>query len=223
VPSPLNAHRARRGVTLLEVVIATGCLVLLLGAIGTVAQRGRAAAEAGVSASALSGKAQRLVDGIASELMNASSASLPISPAAGRAAGQVDYRTVEGFDVVQGEIDEGPLRRIGRIPSPEDPNDGLDNDSDGLVDEGNVVLVLDTAATPACELVLASGVTEVLEGEIAGNNADDNGNGLVDEGGLSLQWQNGGTSVVIRATLGARGPGGDVLLRTVVTTVHLRN
>jgi len=223
VPSPLNASRARRGVTLLEVVIATGCLALLLGAIGAVAQRGRSAAEAGVSATALSARAQRLVERIAGELLNATSASLPLSPAAGRAAAQVEYRTVEGFDVVAGAIDEGPRRRIARVPSPDDPNDGLDNDGDGLVDEGNVVLVLDTEATPARELVLASGVTETLEREIAGNNVDDNGNGLVDEGGLSLQWQNGGTSVVIRATVGARGPSGDVLLRTVTTTVHLRN
>lgn len=221
--TPLNARRARRGVTLLEVVIATGCLALLLGAIGTVAQRGRSAAEAGVSATALSSKAQRLVDRIAAELMNATAASLPISPAAGRAAALVEYRTVEGFDVVAGAIDEGARRRIARVPSPEDPNDGLDNDRDGIVDEGNVVLVLDTAASPVRELVLATGVVESLEGEIAGNNLDDNGNGLVDEGGLSLQWQNGGSSVVIRATLGARAPSGGVQLRTVTTTVHLRN
>lgn len=223
MPAPLTARRARRGVTLLEVVIATGCLALLLGAIGAVAQRGRSAAEAGVSSSALSAKAQRLVDRIATELMNATSASLPLSPAAGRAAAQVEYRTVEGFDVVAGAIDEGARRRIARVPSPEDPNDGLDNDGDGIVDEGNVVLVLDTSATPARELVLASGVTETLEGETAGNNVDDNGNGLVDEGGLSLQWQNGGTSVVIRATVGGRAPAGGVQLRTVTTTVHLRN
>ncbi|MBM3990854.1 MAG: hypothetical protein FJ298_07575 [Planctomycetes bacterium] len=219
----MNAHRARRGATLLEVVIATGCLTLLLGAIGAVAQRGRSAAEAGVSAAALSARAQRLVDRIASELMNATAESLPLAPAVGRATVQVDFRTVEGFDVVQGEIEEGVQRRIARVPSPEDPNDGIDNDGDGLVDEGQVVLVLDTASTPSRELVLASDVTEVLEGEVAGNNVDDNGNGLIDEGGLSLQWRSGGTSVAIGATVGARGAGGGVLLRTVSTIVHLRN
>ncbi len=223
MPTPLNARRARRGMTLLEIVIATGCLALLLGAIGTVAERGRSAAEAGVSSSALAAKAQRLVDRIAAELMNATAHSLPLSPAAGRAATLVEYRTVEGFDVGAGVIEEGPQRRIARVASPDDPNDGIDNDGDGLVDGGDVVLVLDTAATPVRQLVLAASVVETLEGEIAGNNADDNGNGLVDEGGLSLQRQNGGASVVIRVTLGSRAPGGGVQLRTVTTTVHLRN
>lgn len=215
------ARRSRRGASLLEVLLATGCVALLLGAIGAVAQRGKDASSAAVSASVVSANAQRLVDRIATELFNATSSSLPLAPASQRAESLIEYRQVQGFS--GGSVLEGAERRIARVASPEDPNDGQDNDGDGMVDEGDIVLVLDTSATNARNLVIARGVPEVLEGEVANNNVDDNGNGLIDEPGLALTWSSGGNSVTVRASVGHRAPDGSIRLRTVTTAVHLRN
>jgi hypothetical protein len=217
----INARRGRRGASLLEVLLATGCTALLLGSIATVAKRGKDASSAGVSASVVSAQAQRLVDRIATELVNVSSSSLPLAPAAQRAASWIEFRQVQGFS--NGNVVEGAERKLARVASPEDPDDGQDNDRDGMIDEGDIVLVLDTAASNPRNLVIARGVPEVLEGEIANNNVDDNGNGLIDEPGLALVWASGGNSVTVRATVGQRAPDGSMQLRTVTTTVHLRN
>jgi hypothetical protein len=59
-----------------------------------------------------------------------------------------------------------------------------------------------------------------LEGEVM-NGEDDNGNGLVDERGLTFTLEGGLVHVVL--TLERRAADGRVLLRTVGTTVSCRN
>ena len=69
-------------------------------------------------------------------------------------------------------------------------------------------------------MVWSNLVRPFLEGELQ-NGIDDNGNGLIDEKGLSfVVWKN---SVTIRLTLGRQVEGGDWINETVVTTVTCRN
>mgnify|MGYP000916787162 FL=1 len=59
-----------------------------------------------------------------------------------------------------------------------------------------------------------------LEGEIS-NGIDDNGNGLIDERGLSFEVQ--GKMVVIRITIEKPGPEGTLSTKTLETRVTCRN
>ncbi len=63
-------------------------------------------------------------------------------------------------------------------------------------------------------------VREHLEGEID-NGADDNGNGLIDEGGLSFSLA--GKTLTIRLTIQGIHPKGQLISRTLETSLTLRN
>lgn len=63
-------------------------------------------------------------------------------------------------------------------------------------------------------------VTPFLEGELP-NGIDDNGNGLIDERGLSFVVDR--NAVTIRLTLERSGEGDDIIAETVETTVTCRN
>jgi len=90
-----------------------------------------------------------------------------------------------------------------------------------MIDEKEIVLVRNAGLANQVESVLCGGVRELLHGETA-NMADDNGNGLIDEGGLSFALVGNGT-VTIRLTLVARDPHGLLVARTVESSVHMRN
>jgi len=99
-------------------------------------------------------------------------------------------------------------------------NDGIDNDGDGLVDEGQVVLVRDVGAPNAVRTVLVRGVSELLQGEQA-NGADDNANGVVDERGFNIRRV--GDLVSVRLSVEGVDDGGNLTVRTVETSFKVRN
>ena len=63
-------------------------------------------------------------------------------------------------------------------------------------------------------------MSELLEGELP-NGIDDNGNGLIDEPGFSIDFE--GRAVNVRLSLERRGATGRNILRTAETRVRLRN
>jgi hypothetical protein len=71
-------------------------------------------------------------------------------------------------------------------------------------------------------VVWARDVSDLLEGEIE-NDADDNGNGLVDERGLSFEIDDTGNVLTIRLTCERLDEGRRPLRKTVETAVRLRN
>jgi hypothetical protein len=217
----LRAPRSRRGHSIIEVTIAATVLMSVFGAVGVVTQRGARLSEEGISATGVESASRRAVDRVASELAGSQRASLPLPPAAQRGASTIEFQRVEGFN--GGNLLLANERRILRVASAGDPDDGLDNDSDGLVDEGDLVLVPDTTDPGAPNIVLASGVAEMTAGEIAGNGIDDNGNGLVDEPGLCFAWDADALVVRILVTLQRVGAQGQVFTRTSETTVGIRN
>ncbi len=128
------------------------------------------------------------------------------------------------IQVVTGVVE---LTRAGMVEeamelrdSPLDPDDGLDNDANGLIDEKQIVLVTDVGGAFETTEILARNVRKRLWGEIS-NGVDDNGNGLVDEPGLCFLMH--GDTVGIHLTLEAPGPGGVTLRRTLETSTTLRN
>ena len=193
----------------------------VFGAVGVVTQRGARLSEEGISAASAEGAARRAVDRVAGEIAGSQGASLPLPPAAQRGSSQIEFQRAEGYNA--GNLVLSNERRILRVASAGDPDDGVDNDSDGLVDEGDLVLVPDTTDPDAPNIVLASGVAESTAGEIAGNGVDDNANGVVDEPGLCFVWDADALVVRILVTLQRVGSQGQVFTRTSETTVGVRN
>lgn len=105
--------------------------------------------------------------------------------------------------------------------SPTDANDGLDNDGNGLIDDGVIVWIQNADMADESRTVLCRGVMENLEGEIPNNNQDDNGNGLVDEAGLSFDLD--GDWIRVWITIGKVGDGGIITLHTIERTIAFRN
>lgn len=87
-------------------------------------------------------------------------------------------------------------------------------------EEGQVFWSENPETAAERRVVWTSLVAPYLEGEIP-NDMDDNGNGLIDEKGLSFVVDR--NSVTVRLTLERPGEDGQLLTRTVQTTVTCRN
>lgn len=214
-----RSHR-RSGFTLLEVVISSALLGVVLGASMMITLSGKRAFAEGNTRSRAETKARRALERVVAELSNAGIDALTPAIAAD---GTVSTATLT-FDPLQsvqaGNAVWGASMRIARIASPEDPDDGVDNDSDGLVDEGTITLARNVGNADEFTYVLCSNVPELLEGENA-NGADDNQNGLVDEAGLSIQRI--GSMLTVRISVEEPGEGGTSVTATATTSVSLRN
>jgi hypothetical protein len=208
----------RSGFTLLEVVIGALLMALLLGAIGMTVLRGGVAYEAGIAVSATEVKARRVLDRVANEFAAAGVGSLDPPPAGPLGVSSVEFRTCTG--VAGGAATWSNDKRIAFAYDPGEVDDGLDNDGDGLADEGQLVLTLDAGLATEQSVVLTGYVRELLEGELPNGN-DDNGNGLLDEGGVSFELV--GQTLMIRLTLERRDTDNNLLTRTVETGIRLRN
>jgi len=124
----------------------------------------------------------------------------------------VTFRVRNG--IASGAVTWGAETTIAWESDPGDARDGVDNDGDGLVDEGQVVMTDDDRGT----VVLVRNVPEFLDGETA-DNSDENGNGLIDEQGLSFELD--GRRLQIRLTLSKVGADGELVTRSVETSLRL--
>jgi type II secretory pathway pseudopilin PulG len=216
---PLKSKSGRAGFTLIEVLIGCTVLAMLIGSLGAVLLSARGTYEQGLTTAALEARARRTVQRIATELTGAEASTLWPQPALQLGVATIQFRTCGGY--AGGAQQWNPIERIELRPDPNDPDDGIDNDSDGSIDEQQIVLVRNFGQPDQIESVICGGVREYLQGETP-NMADDNGNGLTDERGLSIVTDANGT-LTIRVTLEGRDPHGFLVAQTVETAVHVRN
>jgi hypothetical protein len=132
---------------------------------------------------------------------------------------RVDFRRVTGY--AAGAPVLSNLESIRLEPAPGEPDDGLDNDGDGFVDEAQLVWIQDLGLATEQRTVLCRGVAETFAGEVPGNGADDNGNGLRDESGFCVDYD--GSRLNVSLTLQGSATSGQVVTRTVRRTIVLRN
>ena len=98
--------------------------------------------------------------------------------------------------------------------------DDIDNDGDGLVDEGAVVLTRDPAGPNEISVIICRNVREYFEGETL-DLADENGNGLVDEPGFHIERM--GDQLAIRLTVEDVDRRGDVVTQSAEALIRIRN
>lgn len=207
----------RAGFSLVEVLISMAMLGGLLGTMLMVVLSGSATARVGMARQTIEGAARRTLDRIATELVSAGVETLDPVPSAPWGSDQLTFQPIEGFD---GDVVWGAPRSFSLALEEGELDDGLDNNDNGLADERVLVFTRDPGGAEELATIWAHGIRELAEGELD-NGEDDNGNGLADEAGLSfVQVQN---RLVVRLSLEELDADGNRLVRTVETSVRLRN
>lgn len=220
---PLKPTNKRRGLTLVELLIALSFASVVLFGVVQATQSGLGMLNENAIQSDVTMRSGRAMQRITSELYFAGASTLVpdltpplVGPDPGNSA--VTFRC--GDDYQAGALQWGAFRSLTWERAANDPDNGIDDDGDGLIDEGEVVLRRNVGAADEQRVVLVRDVPELLEGE-ASNALDDNGNGLFDEPGFCLSRD--GNVVEISLTLQRPGRGGRPVIRTRTTSVLLRN
>ena len=211
-PRTLAAHA---GFTVVELVIAAALLVLLFSSAVLAARGGMGAFRATQDAGEVEARVRRALDRVAFELLSASASEFLPNPTIDWTSSLQYARTV-GLDGTT-RVLANPDRLAFEYEIGETDN-SLDDDGNGLVDDGVLVLTRDVGGEEQ-RVVLCHGVRERLEGEGA-NGVDDNGNGLTDEQGFNVFRV--GNVLFLRLSLEAAGEN-SIIVRTLETSVRLRN
>jgi hypothetical protein len=211
--------KTRAGFTLVEAAIAASLLVLLMSSAVMAARSGMGAFRTTQDASDAGVRARRALDRMVFELISADTGSLV--PLFDNLDNDLGTDTLQ-FAKVTGLNGDDPTLgtpcRLDFVYAPGELDDGIDNDGNGLVDDGMVVLTRDVGGDEQ-QVVLCRGVSERLEGEAA-NGADDNGNGVIDEAGFNVHVEN--SVLVLRLSVEQPSENGTIV-RTMSAAVRLRN
>jgi hypothetical protein len=210
---PVSSRAA--GYTMLELAIVALLIAMMLGSLALFGGRSSDAMSASAAQSDLDANLRRTVMRITEELLPSGFGVITVDAGDGDT---IAFRKSDG--VASGAIRWTTDQRLAFVHEPGELDDGLDNDGDGLVDEGVVVLTRNVGQTDEQSVVLCRGVRELGPGEAA-NGVDDDGDGLVDEHGLVLQQV--GAALRVSLTLERLDGEGRVLTRTLETTIQPRN
>jgi prepilin-type N-terminal cleavage/methylation domain-containing protein len=208
---------ARHGFTLLELMVTCVIAAIVIGSVGLLGLSNQRAYQSGTASADLEVDMRRTLDHLVQELQRSGASVLIPDPAEGVGGSDVTYCQAVGATGgatvwskpfrVRLEYEEGEL------------DDGLDNNGNGLADEGRLVWTRDLGEPNESTRVLCHRVSEYQEGEVP-NLVDDNGNGLEDERGFSLERV--GDALVIRLSLECRVPEAGLQTRALETSVKLR-
>ena len=210
---------ANRGFTLLELAITMGIAGLLLSSLASVLDSSKSTYGRGSAMAQVQNEARRTLDRVAAELENGGFGTLLPNPV-GVAIDDLVFQTATGIDAATGALLFGNSSRLRFVYETGEMNNGLDDDGDGLIDEGCLVLTRNYMLANEVRVVLAHDVAELLEGESA-NGGDDNGNGFADERGFCMTRS--GDLLTVRLTLARPVSGGDPAMASVETALRLKN
>lgn len=212
-----RSRAARRGFSLLELVIALAAFSLVIGSAFELLVRGRDLSRATAQRAAATRKAQSALDRAVDELREASGAVNP-DPSGVSGSNTVQFQTP--LSVAGAVVNWSGLRQLLWESDPADPIGGGDDDGDGLTDEGRLVFVRDVGAINERRVVLATNVPRLAPDELV-NNADDNGNGVIDEGGFNFHRV--GDVFTLRLWISEPGTGGRREVGRAEASIILRN
>jgi hypothetical protein len=199
-------------------MIATSVLTVIVGGVYALFSTGLDTYRIGMTTTEVERRTVQVLESIAEDLANAGQEVVHPRPDHPSSSSRVSLQHNEGF--ADGKIKWSAPTVIELLSDPDDPDDGKDNNGNGLIDEKIVVRRVRVGTPTEQRTVLTRFVREYLEGEIE-NGKDDNGNGLVDEPGLSFDVI--GQVWTVRLTLERHDTKGHLATHTVQTAVKLRN
>ena len=214
----MTGRRASAGFTAVETLVALAIFGVLLGGLAYSMQRSFETFQRSTANGDINSRAARAIHRVAQELVGARQSNLVPLPAPPFGSNRLEFELP--VSSVAGAVVWSDRREIAFELQGGELDNGLDDNGNGLVDEGSVVRIDSPGTADEQRTVLVNGVSQLLEGETQ-NGIDDNGNGLVDESGLAFVLDEG--AVTVRLTLQRIGPDGELMLRTQETALALRN
>jgi prepilin-type N-terminal cleavage/methylation domain-containing protein len=214
----MEDKKLESGLTLLEVAVCAAILGIIVMLAYPTLTTGMTAYGNEAASSDLERQARLVVDEIAESLSLAGRDSVSPDYEEPYSGNWVMFQKNEGYSC--GAIQWGPTQVIHHEYDLDDAPDGMDNNGNGVVDEGRILWWQDVCTPWDDNVVLTRNVREYLEGEIP-NGQDDNGNGLIDERGLCITRS--GNVWTIRLSLEKACGDGQTIIRTVETSVRPRN
>lgn len=204
------------GFTVVELVVTGSLLLLLLSSAVLAARGGMGAFRATRDTSEAETRVRRALDRVVFELLSAGASELFPNPTGDFGTADLQFRKPVGLTGTT--PDWGPTLRFAFEYAPGELDDDLDNDGNGLVDDGVLVFTRDVGGDEH-RTILCHGVAEWLEGELA-NGDDDNGNDVSDEAGFNVHRV--GEVLFVRLSVQEPVETGTIV-RTLETSVRLRN
>lgn len=215
----MPTRNSQQGFTLTEVMISMLIFSSALAGLFGFMDTSLSSSALTMTLSRLNQDGARALDEILDELIRAEEASMaPVS--APLSTSSITYRHPAG--VAAGAVVWGGQRILEFQYDPADPDDGIDNNGNGLIDEGRVVLRTDVGTANEAALVIVTGVSELLQGEVQ-DAVDNNANGLENERGFCMDFDTGTETWNVRLTLLRQNMRGQWFSRTFVTGVSPRN
>lgn len=199
-PRRTSAARRRQGTALLEVSIAMGLLAVFGVSTFMMAQGVVQTYRVETASSRQSSEGRDAIESVALRLRAADALKFdPVLQEAPFSDSAFEFMRVALDE--DGNVLPGVAERLALEIQVGEPDNGFDDDGDGLIDERSLVWT----RTTGIRTVLCTDVAETLAGEAAGNGLDDNGNGLIDEAGFCATLD--GDDVIVRLTLLRALPG----------------
>lgn len=208
-------NKRNAGFSLLELLIAVSLLGVASGTTLMLTRASKGLASQTQVMAQLDHQLHRALGRMTKGLRSATLSSL--TPAAVNGSASLAFQEPEGMS--GGAPVLGPIQTYRWESAPDDPLDNVDNNGNGVIDEGRIVFVPD-ASDPTRRTVISKLLAPWFDGE-SGDGLDENGNGLIDEPGLSFELR--GRVLTLRMTVQTMSAEGVVVSRSRQAQVSLRN
>jgi prepilin-type N-terminal cleavage/methylation domain-containing protein len=209
---------SRPGFTLVELLIGATLFSGLLLVAGMATDRTVSKFRQSRAAQEVSARAVRMLQHVSSEFAFARRGNLDPVPDTDFGSSTLTYQRCEGA-VVDTPVWSSPRTLRWELEAGELLDD-VDNNQNGLIDEGMLVWIENLGLVNEQRVVWGHGLARFQPGEEF-NGDDDNENGLLDEQGLSFSLA--GDVLTIRVAVQGLGPDKNVITRTAQTSVLIRN
>jgi hypothetical protein len=193
-PSP------RAGLSALEIVVGVALLAVVTAKVVIVSSEASTLSNDDIANIVVEDEARLTLDRIAYAVMESDRASLLPDAETPAFSSQIRYRVSLGIE--NGQVVWDDPEQIVLDP-----------------DDRRLRWIQDPGGAGERSVVWCDAVRDLLEGELP-NGVDDNGNGLIDETGVTFEVD--GNTVTINLTLEKEMRGGRRIMRTVTTTVTCR-
>jgi hypothetical protein len=195
---------------MIELAIVAGILGLMLGGIAMIVDSSKNAFVSGSTNMRVDGEGQRTMGRVIEILRGAQLGTMNPTPEPDASTDWVEFQASLGAQP-GGLVTLDDAQRIRFVAA-----------------TGRLEWVQDFGLPEERVVVLSSGIPAQLEDELPGNGVDDNGNGLVDEAGFCMTFENTDANPdleILRILMTLQRPGAEntVMTRTFEARLHARN